>query len=54
MFGSFKALNQVMEQITSFLERDDVKQKLKEEGIKGKLEIEGYQIYFLIKKEEDR
>lgn len=53
MFGSLKALNAVVEQLTKLLEREDVKEKLKGEGVKGKLEIEGYQIYFLIKKEGD-
>jgi|Deesub1362B_J571_1020462.scaffolds.fasta_scaffold14534_3 hypothetical protein len=51
MLGSLKALNGLMEQLNKLLERKDIQEKLEGEGVKGKLEIEDYQIYFLIKKE---
>lgn len=53
MFGSLKALNSVVEQLKQILEREDIQEKLRGEGVKGKLEIEGYKIYFLIRKEEE-
>ncbi|WP_202320195.1 hypothetical protein [Archaeoglobus neptunius] len=51
MLGSLKALNSIVDQLNKLLEREDIQRKLKGEGVKGKLEIEGYQIYFLIKRE---
>ncbi|MBO8182036.1 MAG: hypothetical protein H0Z28_04485 [Archaeoglobus sp.] len=51
MLGSLKAINGLIDQLNKLLEREDIQEKLKNEGVKGKLEIEGYKIYFVIKKE---
>lgn len=50
MLTIFKTIENLSEQIRKVIDTENIREKIEGDGVKGKLELEGYVIYFLIQK----
>lgn len=53
MLEILNAFNGLISQLNKLMNREDVKEKLDGNGIKGKLEIEDLEVFFLVRRKNE-
>ena len=53
MLEILNAFNGLISQLNKLMDREDVKEKLDGNGIKGKLEIEDLEVFFLVRRKNE-
>lgn len=53
MLEILNAFNGLISQLNKLMNREDVKEKLDGNGIKGKLEIEDFEVFFLVRRKNE-
>ena len=53
MLEMLNAFNGLISQLSKLMEREDIKEKLNGDGVKGKLEIEDLEVFFLVRRKKN-
>ena len=53
MLEMLNAFNGLISQLSKLMEREDIKEKINGDGVKGKLEIENLEVFFLVRRKKN-